>query len=73
MSRKEEKLLAVQNIGAVAFLIGLLLSGSARNGFTFTFGCITLMVGIIVIWLCDIKLDKLDDKDDVLLQKNKGC
>ena len=69
MSRKEEKLLAVQNIGAVAFLIGLLLSGSARNGFTFTFGCITLMVGVIVIWLCDIKLDKLEDEDDVLLQK----
>ena len=69
MSRKEEKLLAVQNIGAVAFLIGLLLSGSARNGFTFTFGCITLMVGIIVIWLCDIKLDNLEDEDDVLLQK----
>lgn len=60
MSRKEEKLLAVQNIGAVAFVIGLLLTGTARNGFTFTFGCITLMVGIIVVWVCDIKMDKLD-------------
>lgn len=72
MSRKEERLLAIQNIGACAFVIGLLFTGMACNGFTFILFSIILMAGVVDVWICDILLDKLDEDDD-LLQKNKGC
>lgn len=69
MSHKEEKLLAIQNIGACAFIIGLLFAGMAGNEFTFILFSIVLMAGVIDVCICDILLDKLKNRKE---QKNKG-
>ena len=60
-SRKEERLIALQNIGAAIFVGGVILACSAGNPLTLMICFGAMAVGAVDIFVCGILLDKLPE------------
>lgn len=64
VTRQEELVTAIQNIGVVISVCGFLCFGMSANDFTALFFFVVAVIGIIVTIVCQVILDKL--------KKNKG-
>lgn len=60
-SRKEEGLIALQNVGAAIFAVAILLACSAGNPLTLMICFGAMAVGAVDIFVCSILLDRLPD------------
>ena len=60
-SRKEEGLIALQNVGAAIFAVAILLACSAGNPLTLMICFGAMAIGAVDIFVCGILLDKLPD------------
>lgn len=60
-SRKEEGLIALQNVGAAIFAVAILLACSAGNPLTLMICFGAMAVGAVDIFVCGILLDRLPD------------
>lgn len=60
-SRKEERLIALQNVGAAIFAVAILLACSAGNPLTFLICFGAMVAGAVDIFVCGILLDKLPE------------
>lgn len=57
-SRKEEGLVALQNIGAAVFAVSILLACSAGTPLTLMICFGAMVVGAVDVFVCSILLDK---------------
>lgn len=71
MSRKEEKLTAIQNVGATTFAIGVIGGCMAGNPVTLMICAGAMVVGAVVIFIAGVMLDKLCEEEEVS-HGNKG-
>ena len=60
MNRKEEKLNAVQNIGAATFMIGVIGGCMSGNPITLMVCIGSMAVGAMIVFIAGLKLDKLE-------------
>ena len=60
-SRKEERLIALQNIGAAIFAGGVILACSAGNPLTLMICFGAMVAGAVDIFVCGILLDRLPE------------
>lgn len=60
-SRKEEGLIALQNVGAAIFAGGVILACSAGNPLTLMVCFGAMAVGAVDIFVCGILLDRLQE------------
>lgn len=65
MSSTEEKLNALQNVGAVAAIIGLAMCMTCKSVAPVAIGAVILMSGVTAVTVGEYLLEKE--------QKNKGC
>ncbi|HCJ08279.1 MAG TPA: hypothetical protein DHV96_07945 [Lachnospiraceae bacterium] len=61
MSRKEERIVAMQNIGACLFVVGILLCCMAATPLTLLLCSGAMAAGALDVYVCEILLDKLPD------------
>lgn len=71
MSRKEEKLTAIQNVGATTFAIGVIGGCMAANPMTLMICAGAMAVGAVIIFIAGVMLDKLYEEEEVS-HGNKG-
>lgn len=62
MTRKEERLTAMQNVGAATFAGGVILACMAGNPLTLMICMGAVVIGSVDTFVCGILLDKLEDK-----------
>ena len=60
-SRKEEGLIALQNVGAAVFAVAILLACSAGNPLTLMICFGAMAIGAVDIFVCGILLDRLPE------------
>lgn len=60
-SRKEEGLIALQNVGAAIFAVAILLACSAGNPLTLMICFGAMVAGSVDIFVCGILLDRLPE------------
>lgn len=63
MSKKEEGLIAVQNIGATTFVIGVIGGCMAGNPVTLMICAGAMVVGAVIVFIGGLMLDKLYEKE----------
>lgn len=63
MSKKEEWLTAVQNIGATTFAIGVIGGCMAGNPVMLMICAGTMVVGAVIVFIGGVMLDKLYEKE----------
>jgi hypothetical protein len=63
MSRKEEKLTAIQNVGATTFAIGAIGCCMAGNPLTLMVCAGAMAVGAVIVFIGGVMLDKLYEKE----------
>lgn len=61
MSRNEEKLMAVQNVGATTFAIGVIGGCMAGNPVTLMVCAGAMVAGAVIVFVAGLKLDKLEE------------
>ena len=71
MSRKEEKLTAIQNVGATTFTIGVIGGCMAGNPVTLMICAGAMVVGAGIVGVAGLMLDKLYEEEEVS-HGNKG-
>ena len=64
MSKKEEGLTAVQNIGATVFTIGVIGGCMAGNPVTLMICDGAMAVGAVIIFIAGVMLDKLYEEEE---------
>lgn len=64
MSKTEETLTAVQNIGAAVFAVSILLACSAGTPLTLMICFGVMVVGAVDIYVCELMLDKLYELEE---------
>lgn len=63
MSRKEESLVAIQNVGATVFMIGIIAGCMAGNPLTLMICAGAMAVGAVIVFIGGVMLDKLHEKE----------
>ena len=63
MSKKEEELTAVQNVGATTFAIGVIGGCMACNPVTLMICAGAMAVGAVIVFIGGVMLDKLYEKE----------
>lgn len=63
MSKKEEELTAIQNVGATTFAIGVIGGCMAGNPVTMMICAGTMVVGAVIVFIGGVMLDKLYEKE----------
>ena len=63
MSKKEEELTAVQNVGATTFAIGVIGGCMAGNPVTLMICAGAMAVGAVIVFIGGVMLDKLYEKE----------
>lgn len=71
MSKKEEELTAVQNVGATTFAIGVIGGCMAGNPVTLMICAGAMVVGAVIVFIGGLMLDKLYEEEEVN-HGNKG-
>lgn len=63
MSKKEEELTAVQNVGATVFMIGIIAGCMAGNPLTLMICAGALVIGAATVAVAGLMLDKLYEEE----------
>ena len=63
MSKKEEKLIAIQNVGATTFMAGVIGGCMAGNPVTLMICAGAMAVGAVIVFIGGVMLDKLYEKE----------
>lgn len=66
MTRKEERINAIQNVGAVLFVTGLIICMSIDSVFVLMIAYAFACIGVLMIYLAEFIVNKLEQR-----QKNK--
>lgn len=61
MSKKEEELIAIQNVGATTFAIGVIGGCMAGNPVTLMICAGAMVVGAMIVFVAGLKLDKIEE------------
>ena len=61
MSKKEEVLTAVQNVGATMFAVGVIGGCMAGNPVTLMICAGAMAVGAVIVFVAGLKLDKIEE------------
>lgn len=61
MSKKEEELTALQNVGATTFAVGVIGGCMAGNPVTLMICAGAMAVGAVIVFVCGLKLDKIEE------------
>ena len=61
MQKKEENLTAIQNIGATMFAVGVIGGCMAGNPVTLMICAGAMVVGAMIVFVTDLKLDKIEE------------
>ena len=64
MSKKEEELTAIQNVGATTFAIGVIGGCMAGNPVTLMICVGAMAVGAVIIFIVGVMLDKLYEEEE---------
>lgn len=64
MSKKEETLTAIQNIGATVFVIGVIGGCMAVNPVTLMICAGAMVVGAVIVFIGGLILDKLYEEEE---------
>ena len=65
MSKKEEVLTAVQNVGATMFAVGVIGGCMAGNPLTLMVCAGAMAVGAVIVFIGGVMLDKMFEKEGV--------
>lgn len=72
MSKKEEELTAVQNVGATMFAVGVIGGCMAGNPVTLMICAGAMAVGAVIVFIGGVMLDKMYEKEGEKEHGNTG-